>query len=221
VTRKRDGPQSGDNSNSMYALLGLRACHDAGIVLPREALTQAAKWWRDSQSRSSAVKAPGPVAVAAEGWCYNRHDHKPYGSMTVGGVGSLVICDYILGIDWKKDPQVDSGMQWLAKNFSVTCNPGPYEHAAMEENSQHQFFYYMYGLERAAILYGTEQIGGHYWFAKGLQVLVDGQRADGSWKSEKGGDPMMDTCFAILFLRKATRALADTPTQGAGAPPKK
>jgi hypothetical protein len=219
VTRKRGGPESGDNSNSMYALLGLRACHDAGIVLPREAVIQAAKWWRDTQSRSSAVKAP--ASPTAEGWCYNRHDHKPYGSMTVGGVGSLVICDYIQGTDWKKDPQVQNGMEWLAKNFSVTCNPGPYEHAQMEENSQHQFFYYMYGLERAAILYGTEQIGGHYWFAKGLQVLIDAQRADGSWKSAQGGSELNDTCFAILFLRKATRALVETPTQGAGSPPKK
>jgi len=34
------------------------------------------------------------------------------------------------------------------------------------------------------------------------------------------GDPAADTCFAILFLRKATRALIDVPTQGAGAPKK-
>lgn len=213
VVRKRDGPAAGDNSNSMYAMLGLRACHDAGIILPREAVLQAAKWWRETQTRLSPVKAP---AVPPEGWCYGKHDHKPYGSMTVGGIGSLVICDYILSVDWKKDPQVASGMEWLARNFSVTYNPGPYEHAGMEENSQHQYYYYMYGLERAAILYGTEQIGGNYWFARGLQVLLDSQRPDGSWKSAAGGSEVNDTCFAILFLRKATRSLPDVATPGAG-----
>ena len=140
--------------------------------------------------------------------------------MTTGGVGSLVICDYILNIDWKKDREVASGMEWLTKNFSASFNPGPYEHAAMEENSEHQFYYYMYGLERAAILYGTEQFGQHFWFAKGLEVLIGSQRPDGSWKSAQGGNELQDTCFAVLFLRKATRALPDVTTPGAGVPKK-
>jgi len=216
VTRKRDGPAAGDNSNSQYAMLGLRACHDAGIVLPPATIELAARWWRDSQSRVTPIKAP---AIAPEGWCYGRHDHKPYGSMTVGGIASLVICDYIQGKDAKKDREVANGMDWLAKNFSVTYNPGPYEHARMEENSQHNYLYYMYGLERAGILYGTEQIGNHFWFAKGMQVLIDSQRPDGSWKG--GGNDLNDTCFAILFLRKATRALTEVITPGAGGGVKK
>jgi hypothetical protein len=216
VTRKRDGPAAGDNSNSMYAMLGLRACHDAGIVIPRVTIEKASKWWRDTQSRTGTVKG---TLGASEGWCYSRHEHKPYGSMTAGGVGSLVICDYILNIDWKKDPHVLAGMEWLSKNFSVAYNPGPYEHAAMEMNSQNQYYYYMYALERAAILYGVEQIGNNYWFAKGTLALIDAQKEDGSWRS-KTGDPAADTCFAILFLRKATRALTDVPTPGAGTPKK-
>jgi len=216
VTRKRDGPASGDNSNSQYAMLGLRACHDAGIVLPSATIELAAKWWRESQSHLSLVKAPAP---APEGWCYGKHDHKPYGSMTVGGVASLAICDYIQGKDAKKDREIANGMEWLAKNFSVAYNPGPYEHAHFEENSQHSYLYYLYGLERAAILYGTEQIGNHFWFAKGMQVLIEQQRPDGSWKVA-GGNELHDTCFAILFLRKATRALMDVPTPGS-APVKK
>jgi hypothetical protein len=218
VTRKRDGPPSGDNSNSMYAMLGLRACHDANIVIPRATIELAAKGWRESQTRSAAVKGSA-LASAAEGWCYSRHEHRPYGSMTAGGIGSLVICDYILNVDWKKDAHVLAGMEWLARNFSVTYNPGPYEHAAMEMNSQHQYYYYMYALERAAILFGVEQIGNHYWFAKGVSALVDAQRDDGSWRS-RTGDPTADTCFAILFLRKATRALLEVPTPGAGTPKK-
>jgi hypothetical protein len=216
VTRKRDGPAGGDNSNSMYAMLGLRACHDAGIVIPRATIELAAKWWRDSQSRTAAK---GGGLPAGEGWCYGKHDHKPYGSMTAGGIGSLVICDYILNLDWKKDAHVQAGMDWLGKNFSVSYNPGPYEHAAMEVNSQHQYYYYMYALERAADLYGVEQIGANYWFAKGVSALVEAQREDGSWRS-RTGDPTADTCFAILFLRKATRALIDVATPGAGTPKK-
>lgn len=208
VVKKRDGPPAGDNSNSMYAMLGLRACHDAGILLPTASVELAAKWWRDTQTKISK-----PGAVPAEGWCYGKHEHKPYGSMTAGGVGSLVICDYILNRDWKKDREVSLGMEWLARNFSVAYNPGPYEHAGMEENSQHQVYYYMYALERAAILFGTEKIGEHFWFARASDALVAAQRPDGSWKSAAAGNELNDTCFAILTLRKATRALVDVATK--------
>ena len=208
ITRKRDGPAAGDNSNTMYALLGLRACHDAGIVLPPAAIELSAKWWRDTQTKLSPVKAP---AIAPEGWCYSRHEHKPYGSMTAGGVGSLAICDYILRRDPKKDRELACGMEWLAKNFSVAYNPGPYEHANFEENTQHQYYYYLYALERAAILTGSEQIGGFAWYPRASQAIMDTQRPDGSWKSPSGSE-LNDTCFAVLTLRKATRALIDVAT---------
>jgi len=70
----------------------------------------------------------------------------------------------------------------------------------------------MYALERAAILTGADQIGQHFWFPKGSQALIDAQRADGSWKGAAGGSEFTDTCFAVLTLRKATRALIDVAT---------
>ena len=38
-----------NDSSGMYAALGLRACHDAGIVLPRGVLERGVKWWRNHQ----------------------------------------------------------------------------------------------------------------------------------------------------------------------------
>jgi hypothetical protein len=32
--------------------------------------------------------------------------------------------------------------------------------------------YYLYGLERAAILFGTEKIGDHFWYAEGAAALI-------------------------------------------------
>ena len=116
----------------------------------------------------ATVAGPSRVSKKAppEGWCYSDHaDHKAYGSMTAGAVGSLAIWDYIKDNDegkkrsWKNDNNVHEGLVWLAKNFSVTYNPGPYEHAKFEENSKHQYLYYMYALERAGMLYGTEIMG--------------------------------------------------------------
>jgi hypothetical protein len=196
VSKRREGPESGDNSNSMYAALGLRACHDAGIQFPEAMALAAEKAWREA------------IHLTADegGWCYGPkgHAHKAYGSMTAGGVGSLVIYDYILHKDWRKDREVDLGLKWLARNFSVAYNPGPYEHGNYAENTRAQLFYFLYALERAGILFGTEKIGSHEWYKEGSRELLDTQRLDGAWES--GGD-VNDTCFAILFLRRATRVL--------------
>jgi hypothetical protein len=105
---------------------------------------------------------------------------------------------------WKMDKDVHEGLAWLAENVSVSYYPGPYEHSGppLENNSQHQYLYYMYALERVGMLYGTELIGTHKWYPEGARVLVDTQDAGGSW-----GDTT-DTCFALLFLKRATRNLA-------------
>jgi hypothetical protein len=137
--------------------------------------------------------------------------------MTAGATGSLCIYLYIKDNDegkkrtWKRDKDVHEGMQWLAKNFSVTYNPGPYEHGNFEENSQHQYYYFLYGLERAGMLYGSEMMGAKKWYPEGAKVLIGNQKADGSW-----GAGAVDTCFAILFLKRATRPL-DVATHSAGS----
>ena len=226
VQARRTGPEKGDNSNSQYAALGLRACHDAGIVLPREATERAIAWWRSSQKADSAAKverleldgepprlfrgttvAAQTVTAAPQGWCYEDHsDHAAYGSMTAGAVGSLCIYDYILdpkGSGWRKDKHVHRGLQWMARRFTVTANPGRYEFGGGEDTRE-QYYYYLYALERAAILYGTERLGARRWYPEGAEVLVAEQGEDGSWNAT---EPVADTCFAILFLRRATLPL--------------
>src|SRR5436190_1837239 len=70
VEKKREGPPTGDNSNSQYAALGLRACHDAGIVLPKETVIKPAKkWWTTSQlgdkgGKDNAVATAGGQLLA-------------------------------------------------------------------------------------------------------------------------------------------------------------
>jgi hypothetical protein len=192
----------GDNSNSQYAALGIRACHDAGIVFPKEVLERAERWWRESQKGD-----PGQTA-SGRGWCYGKHDdHRPYGSMTAGGVGSLAIYDYIRdpGESWKNDKDVRDGLAWLARNFSVAWNPGPHEDDRKgAENTPIHYYYFLYALERAGMLCGTERIGTHEWYPEGVKVLLDAQKPTGEW-----GDGVIDTCFAVLFLGRATRPLHD------------
>jgi hypothetical protein len=203
VARTQDGPETGDNSNSLYAALGLRAAHDAGVTVPASVLTAAIKWWRDSQfaeaDRNKGKDGKPMVASGKrgpEGWNYKdkaTDEKAPYHGMTAGAVGSLVIYAYIQGKDWKKDPNVQAGMSWMAEKFEIQAWNG----------------YYMYALERMGILYGTELIGTRHWYREGAGAILGTQKADGSWGKDEGDwyGTTWDTCFSILFLRRATRPL--------------
>jgi hypothetical protein len=187
ITKQRNGPGGGDHSNTQYAALGLRACHDAGIDLPAEVIEKAAKQWRNSRARDG-------------GWDYTQAGRGPStGSMTTAGVASLIIYDHILGQDWKQDADVVGGIEWLAANFSVEKNPGG--------GGWH--LYYLYGLERVGMLFGTETIGKREWYREGAGFLLRRQGADGSWNATV----WYDTCFAILFLKRATKSLDEPKPQ--------
>jgi hypothetical protein len=201
VRQTRSGRPSGDNSNTQYGALGLRACKDAGIVLPAETIVKAVEWWRSSLHPSD----PKDGVYGGRGWNYKdpkTQNKKPYHAMTAGGVGSLVIYDYILGRDWKRDSFVVAGMRWMESHFAVNTN-----------------YYYMYGLERMGMMYGTEKVGKHFWYADGAKVLLKAQQADGHWGRRKPDDKesyrnVWDTCFSILFLARATRPLIASEDPG-------
>jgi hypothetical protein len=213
VEKRRQGPATGDNSNSQYAALGLRACHEAGVSLPRETVVRPAKrWWTTSQlgvkggKDTSVATGPGAITADPRGWSYNTDD-PAYGSMTAGAIGAVCIFDYILGEDWKKDKVAAGGMSWLTKNFSVTENVGPCQTGG--QDPKEFLYYYLYALERAGMLYDTALLGNKDWYLEGARVILAAQKPDGSW-AESGPAtmrPAWDTCFAILFLKRATRPL--------------
>lgn len=217
IKARRKGPKAGDNSNSQYAALGVRACVDAGIVFEKDLLARGLRCWQLGQQKDGGWNyhgprpGPGPMGEQAS-----------YGSMTAGGVGGLIIFMKLMGQNPSGDRRVSAGMKWLEANFSVTENP--------KKNGW--FFYYLYALERAGVLAGTEKIGTHWWYFEGAEEILKRQQDDGSWgrrgppKPPQGGgnggmdnrpgpapgDPVVDTCFAILFLRRAARPFEDVAT---------
>ncbi|MBI3858112.1 MAG: hypothetical protein HY293_20720 [Planctomycetes bacterium] len=204
IKKQRDGGASGDNSNTQYAALGLRACYDAGILIPEETIALAVRWLNESAHAIEGDKAgagavqstPGETPGKPQGWGYKAAgDGNPYGSMTAGATGALTIYDYMMKKDWKKNPIVKNGMAWLGSHFAVANNPG---------KGTEWLEYYLYGIERAGVLFGTDKMGTHDWYNEGAKFLLDAQQANGSWS---GREATWDTCFAILFLKKATKPL--------------
>lgn len=205
VEQRQFAQEFGDNSNSQYAALGLRACHDAGVILPDKVLKLGEQHWRKAQNKDS-------------GWGYNATANMEgsYGSMSAGAIGSLCIYLYMLKKDWKRDADAIRGLEWLAKNFTVSKNP-----SAPQSIASQMLYYYLYALERAGMLYGTETMGTHKWYPEGANFLLKAQQQNGSWSAlgqTAGMNAVWDTCWAILFLRRATRPLQDVAT---GDPRKK
>jgi hypothetical protein len=118
--------------------------------------------------------------------------------MTCGGLGALSIYLWLSGEQWKSENRIKKGCGWIADHFTVTENP--------ENNGW--YYYFLYSLERAGALVGTETFGKHEWYAEGANQLLKAQRDDGAWGS------IEDTCFAILFLRRSTKPLKPIETGG-------
>jgi hypothetical protein len=191
VKRSRRGNAVGDNSNSQYAAMGLRACVLAGCEIEKEVSEKAVAWWEKCQLEDGSWN-----------YCFQgviKKDEPGYGSMTAGGVASLVIFKRVLSQDYKGHKAVKAGMDWLGRNFTVTDNP-------KEPGSPKRWlFYYLYALERVGDLYGTEKIGSHAWYETGAEELLRTQSGGGMWTGPVRDFHIADTCFAILFLRRATK----------------
>ncbi len=198
IKKRSQGPERGCNSNSQYAAMGIRACAEAGITFEPQVLKRALGAWEQSQKDDG-------------GWCYGMREldhpkHESYGAMTAGGAASIVIFKHLLGEKASGDKRVEKSFKWLTDRFSVSRQPGKNENGTWE--SSH--YYYLYGLERACAMVRTEKLGTHAWYAEGATWLLQKQKEDGFW-----GDSdtvVMETCFAILFLRRATLPLEPVPT---------
>ncbi len=172
---------------------------------------------------SYGVAQPREVTMdQARGWGYGRNSGAT-GSMTAGCLSSLVICrSELLGSPAYPAPHdarvlqaVRDGVGWLGLHFTVSENPGPPRAPAVREVWH---FYHLYALERAGVLSGLSLFGRHDWYMEGALFLLDGRRDNGSWLGQKaldsnpwrGAGPdagtanFLDTCFALLFLKRAT-----------------
>jgi hypothetical protein len=159
---------------------------------------------------------PREIHDRARGFGYTPGDI-PTGSMTVAGMSSLVIIKAMMmehgvlapDLSLELDQGIWDAIAWLARNFSVHGNPP--NHGALWH------YYYLYGLERACVIAGKRFLGQHDWYREGAELLLDAQQSDGSWEPPnplngfgrpgQGGQyrtVLLDTCFALLFLKRAT-----------------
>jgi hypothetical protein len=207
----RDG--SYDNSNTQYALLGLKAASRAGVKVKQQTWMRSLRHFLDTQEDDGPSvprfepgekgRTSARAVDRARGWGYVA-DMSAYGSMTAGGAGSVVICrsellgrqDYGPGLDAKAEQSARDGIAWLGANFAVDTNPsGPPQKGQranlMNMSGPTWHYYYLYALERAGVLGAVEWMGDHDWYGEGAEYLLGEQLPSGAWsqmRSARLGD---------------------------------
>ncbi len=170
-----------DLSNTQYAAFGLALAQRHGYEVPREV-------W---ETLVDSV----PRLQSKRGDFRYKADQVARATMTHAALLVLHLAQE--GLSHRKLPRklrasVKAGHRWCDEHFAVDRNPfGHGWHPG-------HYYYYMYGLERYAVLFEKKTIGGRDWYSEGAEELIAQQAAEGSWRGD-----VSNTCFAILFLRRA------------------
>ncbi len=221
--------ESFDLSCTQYALLGLKAAMRCGIKIPSKVwldaltflLAHQEKNGKDVRYQANQVRGRYRVAwtekAKARGFRYVDTKQPVNGSMTTAGLAGLIICQSELwsarrfkgDLRHKTRVGIRDAMAWLQTYVDVLRNPiqpekgrpGPGPDARRGGANHH---YYLYGLERASILGRIRHYGKLDWYEEGAELLMYDQAEDGHWPNMQ---PLVDSCFAILFLKRATTGM--------------
>lgn len=191
----RYGQANGDAdlSATQFVLLALRAASQAGYPLEK---VSPKTWELAAQYVRNCQKPDGGFGYQVGG--------PSYASMTACGIGSLLICKEQMELSKEKKPPewidgaIAKGTEWLDKNFDAEKNVGAVERADL--------FYCLYGVERVGDLSGRKEFNGKDWYTRGAMLLIERQEEGGKWTDASGWEPhdVLGTCFALLFLKRAT-----------------
>ncbi|MCK6461750.1 MAG: terpene cyclase/mutase family protein [Planctomycetes bacterium] len=193
--RSTASKRGGDNSNSQLAALALAVARAKRIAVPEETFERLDAFLVATQNGDGGF-----------GYSDNQRADS-YGSMTAGGAMMLALSGD------RERAEVRRALAWLAKDLDPAKNRGASDAFGKKKGQRGDNFwkhYWLWSLERACAAAGATEIEGKDWYALGAEHLIGKQREDGAWRDPE--QPLQATCFALLFLRRATaRALTPTP----------
>jgi hypothetical protein len=238
---EKDGERKGGNedlSATQIVALGLFAAHRVGVKVPPAVWEDILAYSLEQQDESGeAVELEDPrtgkkTSYEARGFSYIKghekpHEGKPTGGMTACGLANVMMARFVLSDGGRKQEAWDArpdaakvqksvydAIAWLATNSTTFRNPkSPFDNG-------HYNHYWHYSLERAMDLVGLQRLGDRIWYSDIGQELITRQTDKGSWNAESSPyaqDEMLDTCFSLLFLRRATKGNIPFPSVTGGS----
>jgi hypothetical protein len=169
------------------------------------------------KGRYAPAAGDKPAKDKARGFAYikglkNPDEGAATGGMTACAIGTIMMARYVLtkadrnDETWKKRDQAQiqqaiyDGCAWLDQNYSTWANP-------QKKTTNVYNVYYLYCCERAFDLIDNLLLGKNHWYLDMAEQICARQDAKGFWKSDTTLNPqdVLDTCFALLFLKRSTR----------------
>lgn len=178
------------DSNTQFALLALRAARRMGHAIPEEV-------WLEALAGLEMFRDDGG------GFTYAPGDRNPNAGITAAALASLAVLQESsadsarlrAALERERGLREDAE-RWLERRFDPLRNT--LDDGAWTPAWSHA---YLWALERWCGLTQRERVAGRDWYAEGATWLVEQQAHDGSFGSAL---QITDTCFALLFLRRAT-----------------
>jgi hypothetical protein len=195
-----------DNSNTQFALLGVWVAGRHGVPSER-ALALVARRFRSIQAKDGSWPY----------WYGNVKGVEPTPAMTCAGLLGLAVghglAEGVQREDAKRkkidDPNVNRGLVFLSKHLQGRLGVPPEDRKKAKEAMMEALVdnnpYFLWSVERVGVLYNTKKIGDIDWYGWGSKLIVEQQANDGSWDigGYHGTYPLLDTSFALLFLKRA------------------
>ncbi|MEQ1830656.1 MAG: hypothetical protein ABL921_32190 [Pirellula sp.] len=222
--------QSGDISQTQYAMLCFWTMNQSGIEVPNDTIERTINFLMAAQDN-------------AGGWPYQypsqATQNPPSNSLTAAGLSALLMGGDTLGLyrSKHKESQDEEGIIPAAfrrivatdgKRIEINVDRSRVE--SVTKRSENWFamnpytrdinfhYYYVYSKERyESFLEITrgKQVKSPPWYVDGVELLKEAQAPDGSWGSKPGEtttflSPAVSTAFSILFLLRSTqKAIGD------------
>ena len=171
---------SADGAHMNMVIYALYAAKQWGLEIPEQTWERAEKWIRRNQTETG-------------GWLYNLVDNGSpwaigvYGSMTATGLWALRACGVTT-----EDIQIQDGVDWLERHWSLTRNPG----------CNSWLYYYLLSLQRFCDMPPKlKTLAGRDWYDEISRMMVARQHPDGRWHGAESD--FLATCFAVMTLSRA------------------
>jgi hypothetical protein len=219
---------TGDTSQTQYAVLSLWMAKNAGLQVPMESAERVAGWLLRTQDPSGGY---GYQGIDTGG--IRAPQQQVTISLTAAGLGSMYIVNEVMGLTSGPQSGESTGLPpalrlvppegQAAKKVearSARMNSGMFRQAFSDGNrffdknytmaggTIHYHLYYMYALERymsfRELADGTDEKEPQ-WYNDGVQLLLASQKADGSFNVKAMQDFATDTAFGVLFLTRSTK----------------
>jgi hypothetical protein len=189
-----------DNSNTQFAMLGLWAAQRHGVPVDSTFRLMAARFeksqlangeWEYYFDHGRTTSTPSMICVGLMG-------------LAIGGGMKLPM--HSAPHQGRMDHGVLKGLAALSQDMGIAASGK--DKPAVERGP-----YYLWSVERVAMLYDLPSIGDKDWYRWGAMIYLNNQRPGGEWEkvaishsdaisgySQRFG-PVIDTSFALLFLK--------------------